>query len=64
MFHGVAIARVVIAIRFPNGCNSMFLLPWFFGVVMIFSGVAIVRYFCNSKWTQYHVTVATVFVLL
>ena len=44
MFHGVAIARVVITTRFPNGCNSMFLLPWFSGVVIIFCGVAIVKY--------------------
>ena len=42
--HGVAIAMMVIATRFPNGCNSMFLLPWFSGVVIIFCGVAIVKY--------------------
>ena len=40
----VAIARVVVATRFPNGCNSMFLLPRFSGVVIIFCGIAIVKY--------------------
>ena len=44
MFHGVAIVRVVIATRFPNECNSMFLLPRFSRVVIIFCGVAIVKY--------------------
>ena len=42
--YGVAIARVVIATRILNGCNSMFLLPRFSRVVIIFCGVAIVKY--------------------
>ena len=36
--------QVVIATRILNGCNSMFVLPWFFWVVIILCGVAIVRY--------------------
>ena len=63
MFHGVAIARVVIATRFPNGCNSMFLLPRFSGVVIIFVALQLLSTYCNynPKWSQYHVNIATVF---
>ena len=63
MFHGVAIARVVITTRFSNGCNSMFLLPWFSRVVIIFVALQLLSTYCNynPKWMQYHVTIATVF---
>ena len=63
MFHGVAIARVVIATRFPNGCNSMFLLPRFSGVVIIFVALQLLSTYCNynPKWSQYHVNITTVF---
>jgi len=35
---------VAIATRIMNGCNNNFLLPCFFRVVIIFCGIAIVRY--------------------
>ena len=63
MFHGVAIARVVIATRFLNGCNSMFLFPRFSGVVIIFVALQLLSTYCNynPKWSQYHVNIARVF---